>query len=105
MTTTKPPGSSPAQPNGVEHVGNSAGNSAGGNSDIGYAGVGFGSDEVPSFWSALCRYRQRHGLIDPQRRPEGAKDSPVLVDADLGGLRDPRPARDFSFDDTDPTST
>lgn len=67
--------------------------------DVGYAGV-VGIDDVPSFWGALCRYRERHGLTDPQR-------APLLDDTDLDGLRDTAPARDFSFDASDardPTS-
>ena len=57
------------------------------------AGVGAGSD-LPSFWIALCRYRERHDLIDPQNQ------HPVLDDNDLRGLRaTDEPRASVSFDD------
>jgi hypothetical protein len=58
----------------------------------GYAGVGASGFDLPSFWTALCRYRERHGLTDPQQI------KPILDDKDLADLRDTQPARDFSFD-------
>lgn len=57
-----------------------------------YAGVGSSGFDLPSFWTALCRYRERHGLTDPQQ------SRPILDDKDLADLRDKQPARDFSFD-------
>ncbi len=55
-----------------------------------YAGVADGGD-LPSFWTAVLRFRHRHGLSDVQRQP-------LLDDEDLRHLRDPGPARDFAFD-------
>lgn len=60
---------------------------------VGYAGVSaFGGGDLPSFWQALTRYRDRHGLNE--RQPS----QPILDDKDLADLRDTAPARDFSFD-------
>ena len=67
---------------------------------VGYAGVSaFGGGDLPSFWQALTRYRDRHGLNERQPR------QPILDDKDLADLRDTAPARDFSFDtDASPPS-
>jgi len=88
MTTQKPHFAAPAPP---ENVGGSSPRATA------YAGVGavdVGGD-LPSFWTALCRYRERHGLIDPQQR------QPLLSDDDLHDLRSNDDARAFSFDDDD----
>ena len=58
---------------------------------IGYAG-GVVDGDLPSFWTAVLRYRHRHGLSDDKRQ------APLIDDDDLRGLRDQRPARDFAFD-------
>lgn len=61
--------------------------------DVGYANVDSFGRDLPSFWIALCRYRERHGLIDPQQT------KPILDDTDLADLRAKDDARDISFDD------
>jgi hypothetical protein len=58
----------------------------------GYAGGS--SFDVPNFWQAVCRYRERHGLTNAQQKP-------ILTDDDLRDLRDTSAPRDFSFDDAD----
>lgn len=62
---------------------------------IGVAGYAGGSSfDVPNFWQAVCRYRERHGLTNAQQKP-------LLTDDDLRDLRDTSAPRDFSFDDAD----
>ncbi len=68
----------------------------GSNPDVGFVVGGSASaHDLPSFWIALCRYRERHGLTDPQNT------QPILEDTDLKDLREDAAARDFSFDDAD----
>ena len=47
--------------------------------------------EGPTFWDALCSFRTRVGLDDPQ--------NPLHLDDALTSLRDPGTGRSFSFDD------
>ena len=84
MTTTKNPQN--------DNDGPADGSNAVVRGSAGYAGVGASGFDLPSFWTALCRYRERHGLTDLQQI------KPILDDKDLADLRDKQPARDFSFD-------
>ncbi|MDP2340241.1 MAG: hypothetical protein Q8O67_04730 [Deltaproteobacteria bacterium] len=59
---------------------------------IGYAGVASIDGDLPSFWTSVVRYRQRHGLADLKRQ------SGLIDDDDLLDLRDQSQPREFSFD-------
>ena len=69
---------------------NHASESKGSGPEADYAGAVDG--DLPSFWTAVLRFRHRQGLTDPQRQ------HPLLDDDDLRDLRDSSPARDFAFD-------
>jgi hypothetical protein len=71
-----------------------------------YAGAASIDGDLPSFWTSVVRYRQRHGLFDLKR--QSASLQGLIDDDDLCDLRDKTPARDFAFEPSpsaDPSNT